>query len=288
MKYKYELDESLKSLYKIRTPFSKVLFPPANLFLRLFTLRSGSGIVVKRYTISGLPVLDAAPEGAPDDIPVIIYLHGGAFVYSSAPYHYKLMREYALSGCRVLMPDYSLSPKKRYPSAVLETAALYSWAKENLSTVVALGGDSAGGEIVLSSTLRILEEGMEAPQFLMLIYPVVAPVETKSKRNFTDTPVWSSLLNEKMWRLYLGEEEYRSVLESPLLSIFPPSYVETPLLDALHDEGVMLVEKLRKNGVAVTHRDIPSAPHGYDMALSSPVVKESIEERKRFIMSCFC
>lgn len=288
MKYKYELDESLKSLYKIRTPFSKVLFLPANLFLRLFTLRSGSGIVVKRYTISGLPVLDAAPEGAPDDIPVIIYLHGGAFVYSSAPYHYKLMREYALSGCRVLMPDYSLSPKKRYPSAVLETAALYSWAKENLSTVVALGGDSAGGEIVLSSTLRILEEGMEAPQFLMLIYPVVAPGMTESKRRFFDTPVWSSLLNEKMWRLYLGEEEYRSVLESPLLSIFPPSYVETPLLDALHDEGVMLVEKLRKNGVAVTHRDIPSAPHGYDMALSSPVVKESIEERKRFIMSCFC
>lgn len=288
MKHKYELDESLKSLYKIRTPFSKVLFLPANLFLRLFTLRSGSGIVVKRYTISGLPVLDAAPEGAPDDIPVIIYLHGGAFVYSSAPYHYKLMREYALSGCRVLMPDYSLSPKKRYPSAVLETAALYSWAKENLSTVVALGGDSAGGEIVLSSTLRILEEGMEAPQFLMLIYPVVAPGMTESKRRFFDTPVWSSLLNEKMWRLYLGEEEYRSVLESPLLSIFPPSYVETPLLDALHDEGVMLVEKLRKNGVAVTHRDIPSAPHGYDMALSSPVVKESIEERKRFIMSCFC
>ncbi len=260
-----------------------MLFPPANLFLRLFTLHSGSGIRVRRYTISGLPVLDVAPEGAAGNIPVIIYLHGGAFVYRAAPYHYKNVREYALSGCRVLMPDYSLSPKNKYPSAVLETVALYRWAGESLTPHVSLAGDSAGGEIALSATLRIIEEGMERPQFLMLIYPVVAPVMTESKRKFTDTPVWSAALNEKMWKLYLGEEEYRSVLLSPLLSSFPPVYIETPVLDALHDDGAMLVEKLREKGVSVVHRDIPAAPHGYDMVLSSPVVKESMETRKQFI-----
>ena len=288
MKHKYELDESLQSLYKIHTPFSKVLFPPANLFLRLFSLRPGSGIVVRRYTLSGLPVLDVAPEGASADVPILIYLHGGAFVYRAAPYHYKLVREYALSGCRILMPDYSLSPENRYPAAVLETVALYRWARENLSASVALGGDSAGGEIALSATLRIIEDGMEVPQFLMLIYPVVDNVMTESKRRFTDTPVWSSVLNEKMWRLYLGKEKYRSVLESPLLSSFPPAYIETPVIDALHDEALMLAGKLGGKDVSVVCHDVPSAPHGYDMILSSPLVKESIEARKNYIISRLC
>ncbi len=265
-----------------------MLFPPANLFLRLFTLRSGDGIEVKRYTAAGCRILSAEPVGSGDDKTVLIYLHGGAFVYRAAKYHYRLVREYAGAGCRVLMPDYSLSPQKKYPSAVLETVALYRWVLENLSSSVAVAGDSAGGEIALSSTLRIIEEGMERPRFLMLLYPVVDPGMTESKRRFTDTPVWSSRLNEKMWRLYLGEEKYRSVLESPLLSSFPPVYVETPIVDALHDEGVILSEKLRKNGVEVVHRDIPRAPHGYDMILSSPVVKESIEARKTYIMNAWC
>lgn len=186
------------------------------------------------------------------------------------------------------MPDYSLSPEMRYPAAVLETVALYRWARDNLSSSVALAGDSAGGEIALSTTLRIIGEGMEAPQFLMLIYPVVAPVMTESKRRFSDTPVWSSRLDEKMWRLYLGEEEYRSVLESPLLSSFPPVYIETPVVDALHDEGVMLAEKLEEKGVSVVHHDISGAPHGYDMILSSPLVKESMEARKNYIMRRWC
>lgn len=288
MKHKYELEHSLKGLYKIRTPFSKVLFPPANLFLRLFTLHSGDGIEVKRYRISGCRILSAAPEGRRKDTPVLIYLHGGAFVYRAAEYHYRLVREYAGAGCRVLMPDYSLSPKKKYPSAVLETVAIYEWARENFTSSVAVAGDSAGAEIALSSTLRIIEEGMERPRFLMLVYPVVDPGMTESKRRFTDTPVWSSRLNEKMWRMYLGEEKYRSVLESPLLSSFPPSYIETPLVDALHDEGVILAEKLRENGVEVVHHDIPQAPHGYDMILSSPVVKASIEARKTYIMNAWC
>ena len=288
VKRRYPLDRSLRSLFLIHTPLNRALFPLAFAFLRLFSLHGDRRLDVKRYSIGKTVILDVSPKGSGGNIPVIIYLHGGAFVYRAAPYHYRLVREYALSGCRVLMVDYPLSPGSRYPIAVEKTVEVYKWALEHFSSSVAVMGDSAGAEIALSSTMRIIEEGLGRPQFLALIYPVVAPIETESKRRFTDTPVWNSRLNSKMWEYYLGDKEYRSIFDCGCVSSFPPVYIETCALDCLHDEGESLVFLLEENGIPVVHRNIEGACHGYDMISSSPLVKESMEARKSFIMKHLC
>ena len=288
VKNRYSIDDSLKALYFIRTPLWEGLFPFASAFLRLFSLHGDRELDVKRYSIGKTGILDVSPKGSGGNIPVIIYLHGGAFVYRAAPYHYRLVREYALSGCRVLMVDYPLSPGSRYPEAVEKTVEVYKWTLEHFSSSVAVMGDSAGAEIAISSTMRIIEEGLGRPQFLALIYPVVASIETESKRRFTDTPVWNSRLNSKMWEYYLGDKEYRSIFDCGCVSSFPPVYIETCALDCLHDEGESLVFLLEENGVPVVHRNIEGACHGYDMISSSPLVKESMEARKTFIMKHLC
>ena len=288
VKRRYPLDRSLRSLLLIHTPLRKGLFPFASAFLCLFSLHGDRELDVKRYSIGKAGILDVSPKGSGGNIPVIIYLHGGAFVYRAAPYHYRLVREYALSGCRVLMVDYPLSPESRYPEAVEKTVEVYKWTLEHFSSSVAVMGDSAGAEIAISSTMRIIEEGLGRPQFLTLIYPVVAPIETESKRRFTDTPVWNSRLNSKMWEYYLGDKEYRSIFDCVCVSSFPPVYIETCNLDCLHDEGESLVFLLEENGIPVVHRNIEGACHGYDMISSSPLVKESMEARKTFIMKHLC
>ncbi len=288
VKRRYPIDRSLRSLFHIHTPLSRALFPFASAFLRLFSLHSDREIEVRWYSVGKTRVLDVSPKGNGKNIPVIIYLHGGAFVYRAAPYHYRLVKEYALSGCRVLMLDYPLSPMNRYPLAVDAAVEVYKWALEHFPAPVAVMGDSAGGEIALSSTMKIIEEGLRRPQFLSLIYPVVTPVETKSKRDFTDTPVWNSRLNGKMWEYYLGGREYRSIFDCGFVSAFPPVYIETCEFDCLHDEGEELSSVLSDNGVPVVHRNMEGACHGYDMISSSPLVKESMEARKTFIMNHSC
>ena len=288
VKNRYSIDDSLKALYFIRTPLWKGLFPFASAFLRLFSLYGDRKLDVRRYCVGKTGILDVSPKGSGGNIPVIIYLHGGAFVYRAAPYHYRLAREYALSGCRVLMVDYPLSPESRYPEAVEKTVEVYKRALEKFPSSVAVMGDSAGAEIALSTTMRIIEDGLRRPQFLALIYPVVAPIETESKRRFTDTPVWNSRLNSKMWEYYLQGEKYRSVFEYDRVASFPPVYIETCDVDCLHDEGESLVSLLEEKGVSVVHRNIKGACHGYDMISHSPLVKESMEARKNFIMEHFC
>lgn len=285
MKQRYPLDRSFRKLHLIKAPLSSSLFPIANSFLGLFSLRSGDEISVSNY----MGNLLVEPKGRGGKLPLLIYFHGGAFVYKAAPYHYKLLREYVLKcGIRVLIADYPLSPKHRYPAAADYALTLYrSSVRDYGEGRIALMGDSAGGEIVLSAMMRLIESGLPRPCFLMLIYPVVAPLSTLSKDKYTDTPVWNSRLNDRMWKYYLGAACYRSIFGYGSLSSFPPVYIETAEFDALHDEGVMLSSLLQSAGVETSLYEIPHAPHGYDMCLDGDITLASIGRRCRYIRERF-
>ena len=288
VKRRYPLDESLRSLLLIHTPLSRPLFPLSSAFMSSFTLTSDNEVTVTKVNTGSCRSLLVTPKGG-EKYPVLLYLHGGAFVYKAAPYHYRNVREYAVRGrCRVLMPDYRLSPKWKYPAAVEDAFEAYNWAQGNLSPAsIAVGGDSAGGEIALSLTRRIIKEGIAKPRFLMLVYPVVTPRGTETKELYKDTPVWNSVLDERMWKLYLGDGEYRDVLDSPDLPQVPPCYIESAEFDALRGDGELLAGALEKSGVRVTYRSVIGTCHGYDMVSSSPITKASMELRIRYILDGF-
>ena len=285
VKRRYPLDESLRSLLLIHTPLSRPLFPLSSAFMSSFTLTSDSEVKVTKVNTGSCRSILVTPKGG-EKYPVLLLLHGGAFVYKAAPYHYRNVREYAVRGrCRVLMPDYRLSPKWKYPAAVEDALLAYRWVLDNISPAsIAVGGDSAGGEIALSLTERVIEEGIAKPRFLMLVYPVVTPRGTETKDLYKDTPVWNSVLNGRVWKLYLGDVEYRDVLDSPDLPSFPPCYIETAEFDALRGDGKMLAGVLEESGVEVSYRCVMGTCHGYDMISSSPITKKSMEIRIRYIL----
>ncbi len=287
---KYKLDIELRKLCLIKTPMCRFLFPLASFVLGLCSFKRKREIRIERHRIDGtfnVKLLSPPCEG--DNLPVVLYLHGGAYVYKAAVHHYRLMEEYCLkTSCRILFVDYSLSPGRKYPTAVGEAVKAYKWAIEELGVDrIAVMGDSAGGEIAISGVMRLLDEDLPCPSFLSLVYPVVAPIDTPSKESFVDTPVWNARLNKRMWGYYLGDVPYSSVFDYPRLSEFPPTYIETAAFDSLHDEAEMLASVLREKGVCVVHNEVAGAPHGFDIARGAEVTKRMVEERIKYITEHF-
>ena len=291
---KYKLDKDLRKLSLIKTPMCRLLFPLSSLLLGLCSFKRKRGIKIERETIdnedeTSFNVTLLTPLGVKNGLPIILYLHGGAYVYKAAIHHYRLMEEYCMkSPCSLLFVDYSLSPGKKYPTAVEEAVRAYRWAREELrADRIAIMGDSAGGEIALSAVMRLIDENLPRPSFLSLIYPVVAPLDTPSKQRFVDTPIWNARLNRRMWKYYIDAIPYTSVFDYPQLSQFPPLYIETAAFDSLHDEGCMLSSLLRAKGVSVVHNDVDGAPHGFDIAQSASLTKRMVEKRIMYIKEHF-
>lgn len=228
------------------------------------------------------------PENARKDLPILFYLHGGGFGYSASPFHKKLAAVYAKkANCRVICPDYRLLPKYPYPAAKNDCLWAYDWAvKEFPNSKIAVGGDSAGGALAI----YVVNESEKRPCFQMLLYPACDALQkTESMKEFTDTPFWNSVNNEKMWKLYSGQNTLESV--SPALTFVPEdvpdAYVEIARFDCLRDEGRAYAEKLESYGAKVELAEPENTVHGYDIALGSRVVKEYVERRTAALRNAF-
>lgn len=214
-------------------------------------------------------------------LPVLVYIHGGGWVWNSIDTHDRLMREYAAgAGCAVVGPDYALSPEAPFPQALEECAAVIRWiAKEGAAwgldpTRIVIGGDSAGANLALGAAL-LLRQTDPAMRLrgLLLNYGVFdADLNTPSYNEFADGYF---LTREKMrfyWGCYAPREGDRlNPLAAPLradLSGLPPVLLHIAELDVLASENLAMGEKLRAAGVAVEQEVFPGTAHGFLRALN--------------------
>ena len=124
-------------------------------------------------------------------------------------------------------------------------------------------------------------------------------------KKFTDTPFWDSTYMPQMWDIYLGEQNSEAfedktlcVLKDdfkkealPMHSVLPASipdtYIETADFDCLHDEGILYGQRLEKAGAKVEWNDTKATFHGYDMALDTRIVINSVKKRLSFLRRHF-
>ena len=212
--------------------------------------------------------------------PVLVYLHGGGWVWGSVDTHDRLMREYAAaSGCAVIGVDYALSPEAIFPQALEECAAVTRWvanrgAEWGLDTRrIILGGDSAGGNLAVGTALLLRETDPSLKlRGLLINYGVMdSAMKTPSYDAFA---TGHFLTREKMdfyWRCYAPKEADRvTPFASPMradLRGLPPVLVHIAELDVLADENRLFATKLRAAGVAVTEETFPGTIHGFLRAL---------------------
>ncbi len=209
-------------------------------------------------------------------LPVLVWFHGGGWVWASVDTHDRLCREYALAaGVAVVSVDYALSPEAKFPQAIEECAAVVrhiaqhgaDWGVDGARILV--GGDSAGGNLSLATALLLRESNGPPLRGIVTYYPVCdSRFDTPS---YGDFGMGGYGLNrqrmEFYWSVYAAHEGDRShplaaVLRADLTGL-PPVLVHLAELDVLRSEGEMLVVKLRAAGVTVETETFAGVVHGF-------------------------
>lgn len=209
----------------------------------------------------------------------LLYLHGGGWVLFSIDTHDRLMREYAQRiGCAVVGLDYSLSPEHRFPRALEDVDACIHWLRREgnahgLSVDrLAIGGDSAGGNLSLATALRLRDRGEALPAALLLNY---AALDTEPRASYTRYNGEPYMLNidemRDFWVNYLGKPTTDDPYARPLLADLtglPPVHLCIAQCDILADQNTELADRLDAAGVEVSSIIYKGATHSFLEAVS--------------------
>ena len=208
---------------------------------------------------------------------LLVYFHGGGWAASDIETHDALCTDLcSVSGVRVLSVAYRLAPEFRFPLPLDDCWHATLWAAQNATelgadpTRLAVGGDSAGGNLAAAVTLRAREAGAPKLAAQLLIYPATELSRTDTPSYQWDTRAYG-LTAEAMRAfigLYLKTPEdalhpYASPLLAQSLSGLPPALILTAEYDPLRDDGILYAEALEKAGTEATHLPGPGLIHTF-------------------------
>lgn len=215
------------------------------------------------------------PKGVTGPLPVLVFFHGGGWVVCSFETHDYVCEELAVKTPAIVVSvDYRLSPESQFPGPVDECYAATVWASDNAERLgaqpgpVAVGGDSAGGQLAAAVALRARDNDLPIA-LQALIYPVTdAAMDTASYREFAEGFGLTAGGMNWFWEHFLAPGTDRKQQEvSPLhaadLAGVAPAYVVTAEFDVLRDEGEAFAEQLKAAGVPVESRREPGLLHGF-------------------------
>lgn len=221
-----------------------------------------------------------APEGRGGAVPGLVFFHGGGWVAGSIATHDHLCRAIARdAGVAVVSVEYRLAPEDPFPAAVDDAEAATAWVAGNARTLgidparLAVGGDSAGGNLAAVVARRARDKGGPAPALALalqvLLYPITdADLNTPSYRENAEGFFLTRAAMAWYWDQYLPDVSRRrdpdaSPLRADDLAGLPPALVVTAGYDPLRDEAEAYARRLADAGVAVRLSPYPGMIHGF-------------------------
>ena len=216
------------------------------------------------------------PEGQ-GPFPLLAFFHGSGFVLCSLDTHDGMCRNLcAGSACIVVSVDYRLAPEHRFPAGLDDCVFATRWIANHASELngdagrLAVGGDSAGGNLAAALALRIRDEGGPRLCGQLLIYPVT-DYHTPGTPSYQENAEGYGLTRDTMrwfWNHYLGDpaeaaHPYASPLRAQDLGGLPTALVVTAEYDPLRDEGEYYAEKLRAAGTSCVTSRWQGMNHGF-------------------------
>lgn len=233
--------------------------------------------------------------------PGLVFFHGGGWARGSLQTHDSLCRALANGGgCVVVSVDYRMSPEHTFPAAVDDAVAATRWVAEHAEQIgvdptrLAVGGDSAGGNLAAAVALVLRDAGGPALVHQLLIYPI-------TDYNFA-TPSYVAnadgymLTREAMrfyWGLYLrnesdADDQRASPLRARHFANLPSALVITAEFDPLRDEGQAYARRLAEAGVRSVYREYPGMVHGFvTMAGVLDQGKQAIQDASAALREAF-
>ncbi|MBK4736947.1 alpha/beta hydrolase [Noviherbaspirillum pedocola] len=225
-----------------------------------------------------IPLRMLRPVGVSKDavLPALVFFHGGGWVIGDLDTHDTLCRQLANgAGCAVLAVDYRMGPEHRFPAAAEDCIAALNWVVREATALgldasrIAVGGDSAGGNLAAVVALAARDAGAPALAYQLLIYPAtdmraVAPSHARNGQGYlltADTIAWfhdhyiDDRRHDLDWRA--------SPLLHPDLKGLPPALVLTAGYDPLRDEGLQYAQRLSEAGNRVSYVCFERQIHGF-------------------------
>ncbi|MBE4908953.1 alpha/beta hydrolase [Bacillus luteolus] len=208
-------------------------------------------------------------------LPALIYFHGGGWVLGNLESHDSLCRAIANSAeCVVISVDYSLAPEHKFPVAVYDAFHATKWVYDNAEALkvdparLAVGGDSAGGNLAAAVTHLAKKDGFLKLCFQALLYPSTNFGITESYSLFSEGYFLTKSAMSWFRDCYLnGTEDLTNPLAAPLLiddkSDLPPALIITAGFDPLRDEGKAYAESLTEAGIEVEYKCYDGMIHGF-------------------------
>src|SRR5213594_4621978 len=281
------LDPEAKALLEQMTavvrPFDELSVEEARAAIATLSAAAGEGEAVARVenrTVPGprgeIPVRVYTPEGrAP--FPVLVYFHGGGWVIGNLETHDGLCRHLAnAAGALVVSVDYRLAPEHPFPAPGEDAYTATRWVAANAAVIggdarrIAVGGDSAGGNLAAVVSLMARDRGGPPLVFQLLVYPVTdtPSANTASYRENAEGYFLTAKMMHWFWNHYCGKkpdlsDPYLCPLRARDLKRLPPALVITAEFDPLRDEGEAYAARLREADVPVTSKRYPGMIHGF-------------------------
>jgi len=209
-------------------------------------------------------------------LPILVYFHGGGWVLGDLDTHDGTCRTLAkLIGGIVISVDYRLAPEHKFPVPLDDCYAAATWAVDNAASIggdprrVAVGGDSAGGNLTACVALKARDEGKPRLVHQLLVYPVTdARFDTASYRDNAEGYFLSRADMQWFWNHYLGKPEdatnpYAAPLRSTDFRGLPSATIITAEYDPLRDEGESYGKRLKEAGVPVDVKRYDGVIHGF-------------------------
>ncbi len=247
-----------------------------------------------------IPVRIYTPAGA-GPFPILVWFHGGGWVIGDLDMADPTARHLSAgAGCVVISVDYRRAPETKFPGAADDCYVATQWAAKHAVQIkgdpdrIAVGGDSAGGNLAAAVSLMARDRSGPALVFQLLVYPVThCDYTTSSYQSYADGYLLSRDGMKWYWDHYLqnpadARHPYAAPLVAQNLSGLPPALVITAECDPLCDEGAAYARRLPEAGVPTTYSRYDGMMHGF---FGMPAVldksKQAIAEASAALQKAF-
>ena len=216
-----------------------------------------------------------APDG-PAPFPLLVYFHGGGWVIAGLDAYDASCRALCnAAGCIVASVDYRLAPEHHFPAAAEDAYAATQWLMAHPETInadarrVAVGGESAGGNLATVVCLMARDRGGRLPMHQLLVYPVTTTsidfpsVEENAQQQPLDKAMLPWFFSYYLAKPEDGRNPYVSPLDESSLQGLPPATVILAEFDPLRDEGRAYAQRLHAAGVATSGTIYPGVTHEF-------------------------
>ncbi|HEY9483722.1 MAG TPA: alpha/beta hydrolase [Micromonosporaceae bacterium] len=250
-------------------------------------------VLVTEVVAGGVPAHWLDAPGA-DTGRVLLFLHGGGYVFGSLRSHGELAARLGRAGrMRVLFPEYRLAPEHPFPAAFDDVLSAWHWlqADQNVgANSIAVAGDSAGGGLSVALLVALRDAGEASPAAAVLMSPTVDLTNSGasiSERVDQDSILTPALLGQ-FSSDYLAGADPTTPLASPLfasLAGLSPMLVQVGTADLLLSDSERLATAAAKAGVDVTLEVGEGLPHVYQSTLGTPEAAAATEQIGTFLRS---